>query len=248
MVGHPMDLSRQIATHLESLRAAGIDFIPRGDPMVIPSAPLRVAANPAPKAPIDNAESRRTALAVLAKEIAPCNRCPELFATRTQTVFGVGPIDPEICFVGEAPGADEDRKGEPFIGRAGQLLDKIIAGALKMKRSDVYICNTIKCRPPANRVPSPTERSNCRDYFEEQIALVRPKFIVCLGATAAQNVLGSTLSIGRLRGLVHRYEEIPVVCTYHPSAILREEPDTVLRAACWEDMKLLLGLMGRPVS
>lgn len=247
----PIDVYRQAAGHLESLRLAGVQFVPIGERLTLaPAAPSVVAetarAPAAPPAPSDSAESRRVALALLAREVAPCNRCPELFSTRTQTVFGVGPVDPEICFIGEAPGADEDRKGEPFVGRAGQLLDKIIAGALKMKREEVYICNTIKCRPPSNRVPSPAERSNCRDYFEEQIALVRPKFIVCLGGTAAQNVLGSSLGIGKLRGQVHQFKGIPVICTYHPSAILREEPERILRNACWEDMKLLLSLMGRP--
>jgi DNA polymerase len=162
-------------------------------------------------------------------------------------VFGVGPVEPDICFVGEAPGADEDKQGEPFVGRAGQLLNKIIENALGYRREEVYICNTIKCRPPNNRTPSPTERSNCRDYFDRQIELVKPKYIVCLGATAAQNVLGTSLGIGKLRGQVHDYRGIPVVCTYHPSAILREEPAKVLRTACWQDMKLLLSTMGRPI-
>src|SRR5207244_10897172 len=109
----------------------------------------------------------------LAQFITSCSRCPELFSTRTQTVFGVGPINPEICFVGEAPGADEDAQGEPFVGRAGQLLNKIIA-ACGFQREEGYICNTIKGRPPNNRTPSPDERSNCRDYFDSQLALVKP--------------------------------------------------------------------------
>jgi DNA polymerase len=245
-------LTRQIAAHLESLRAAGVEFIPRGEPISI--APVAEAvhelasgsadlfAEVKPETP-QSPEGRRRELAVLAQTIAPCDRCPELYSTRTQTVFGVGPVDPEICFVGEAPGADEDAKGEPFVGRAGQLLDKIIL-ACGFKREEVYICNTIKCRPPSNRTPSPTERSNCRDYFDRQIALVNPKYIVCLGATAAQNVLGSTLGIGKLRGTLHKYGSIPVLCTFHPAFLLRDETK---KKDCWDDMKMLLAAMGRPI-
>jgi len=249
-----MDLARQLKAHLEALRAAGVEFVPVGERLVFArpapepragsSRSIPMAAEPA--AAPDSPDSRRRELTVLAQSITSCNRCPELFSTRTQTVFGVGPIDPAICFVGEAPGADEDAKGEPFVGRAGQLLDKIIA-ACGFARQDVYICNTIKCRPPSNRTPSPDERANCRGYFEQQIALVRPKYIVCLGATAAKNVLDTNLGIGKLRGRVHKYKGIPVVCTYHPSAINREEPATVLRRACWEDMQMLLREMGRPI-
>ena len=240
-----MDLARQLRTHLESLRSAGVEFVPVGErlhfapaiaaPPVVEEAPQREAAS--------GPESRRHALTVLAKRIAPCDRCPELFSTRTQTVFGVGPVDPEICFVGEAPGADEDARGEPFVGKAGQLLDKII-GACGFKREEVYICNTIKCRPPNNRTPSTTERDNCREYFDEQIALVNPKFIVCLGATAAQNVLGSTLGIGKLRGTMHTLGSIPVLCTFHPAYLLRDETK---KKDCWDDMKMLLSVMGRAI-
>jgi DNA polymerase len=191
----------------------------------------------------DSVADRKRELNVLATQIAPCDRCPELFATRTQTVFGVGPVDPEICFVGEAPGADEDATGEPFVGAAGQLLNRIIA-ACGLKRSEVYICNTIKCRPPNNRTPTPDERSNCRDYFERQIALVRPKYIVCLGATAAQNVLRTTTGIMKLRGRFHQYKNTPVLCTFHPAALLRNE---AWKKDTWEDMKMLLRTMGRPI-
>ena len=269
------DLARQLRLHLESLRAAGVEFVPAAAPVQLaapepvldhapphpPDGPAR--AEPAlagasgwsgstlleqPKAAVPNSpDSRRHELGVLAELVSRCDRCSELYSTRTQTVFGVGPVDPDVCFVGEAPGADEDAQGEPFVGRAGQLLNRIITLALGMRREDVYICNTLKCRPPNNRTPSPEERANCREYFDAQLALVKPKYIVCLGATAAKNVLGVNLGIGKLRGRVYHYNGIPVVCTYHPSAILREEPATTLRAACWEDMKLLLRTMGRPV-
>jgi len=244
-----MDLGRQLRSHLELLKAGGVEYVPRGEPIKLPppGAPLATSpspmfAEPQPVVP-DGIESRRVELTVLAKQVEKCSRCPELFSTRTQTVFGIGKLDPEICFVGEAPGADEDASGEPFVGRAGQLLNKIIE-ACGFQREEVYICNTIKCRPPNNRTPSTSERDCCREYFDQQIALVNPKYIVCLGATAAQNVLGTTSGIGRLRGSMHRLGSIPVLCTFHPAYLLRDETK---KRDCWEDMKMLLGVMGRPV-
>jgi DNA polymerase len=188
-------------------------------------------------------EERRQALELLSKSIKDCPRCAELLATRTQTVFGVGKIDTELCFIGEAPGADEDAQGEPFVGAAGQLLNRIIA-ACGLKREDVYICNILKCRPPGNRMPLPNEAVNCREFLDQQLELVRPKFICALGACAAQNLLGTTQSIGRLRGSMHNYNGIPVWCTYHPAYLLRS-PDK--KRDVWEDMKKLLARMGRPV-
>lgn len=255
----PDALRRQLVMHLDALRVAGVQFIPKPPPVResvkqgVPVPPPPALAAPAelfakPDAVPDGPLGRRQELVVLAEAVSKCDRCADLFATRTQTVFGVGPVDPDVCFIGEAPGADEDARGEPFVGRAGQLLNKIIA-ACGFQRAEVYICNTLKCRPPNNRTPTPDERDNCRDYFDRQLALVRPKYIVCLGATAAKNVLNSTLGIGRLRGRVHQYRGIPVVCTYHPSALLREESSgqSAMRKDTWEDMKMLLREMGRPV-
>src|SRR6478672_3086159 len=128
-------------------------------------------------------------LDVIQQEVAACTLCAELASTRTQTVFGVGNPSARICFLGEAPGADEDRMGEPFVGRGGQLLNKIIE-ACRIKREDVYILNMIKCRPPGNRNPLPTELDNCRSYLERQLDLIRPELICCLGAVASQNLLG----------------------------------------------------------
>jgi uracil-DNA glycosylase len=191
-------------------------------------------------------EERRTALSVLAQAVAGCTRCKPLAATRTQTVFGVGKPGVELCFVGEAPGADEDAQGEPFVGAAGQLLNKIVA-ACGMKREDVYICNIIKCRPPGNRAPLPDEVGNCREYLEKQIELVRPRFLCALGSTAAQNLLGTTQSIGKLRGRFHSYKGIPTICTYHPAYLLpHRSPEK--KKDVWEDMKMLLSRMGRPVG
>ena len=179
-------------------------------------------------------------LAVLQQQVADCTRCDELARTRTQTVFGVGNPSARLCFLGEAPGADEDRLGEPFVGRAGQLLTKIIE-ACRMKREDVYILNMIKCRPPNNRNPLPQELANCRGYLDRQLDLIRPEFICCLGAVAAQNLLGTTLSIGKLRGKVHPYRGAKVVCTYHPAFLLRSP---AYKKETWEDMKLLMREMG----
>jgi DNA polymerase len=188
-------------------------------------------------------EQRRRELVVLAETVSGCTKCAELASTRRQTVFGVGPIDPELCFIGEAPGADEDRQGEPFVGAAGQLLNRIIT-ACGMKREEVYICNILRCRPPGNRQPLPNEAQNCRGFLDRQLELVRPKFICCLGACAAQNLLGTTTGIGRLRGRFHEYRSIPVMCTYHPAALLRA-PER--KRDVWEDMKKLLERMGRTV-
>ncbi len=179
-------------------------------------------------------------LAILQQTVAGCTRCGELARTRTQAVFGVGDPAARLCFLGEAPGADEDRLGEPFVGRAGQLLTKIIE-ACKMKREDVYILNMIKCRPPDNRNPLPTELANCRAYLERQFDFIKPEFICCLGAVAAQNLLNTTVSIGKLRGKIHQYRGAKVVCTYHPAFILRSP---AFKKETWDDMKLLMREMG----
>jgi DNA polymerase len=179
-------------------------------------------------------------LDVIQQEVAGCTRCPELASTRTQTVFGVGNPNARLCFLGEAPGADEDRLGEPFVGRGGQLLNKIIE-ACRIKREDVYILNMLKCRPPGNRNPLPTELSNCRGYLERQLDLIRPEFICCWGAVAAQNLLETTVSIGKLRGKIHNFRGIKVVCTYHPAFLLRSPS---FKKETWEDMKFLFREMG----
>lgn len=244
-------MTNQIRQHLAALKAAGIDFIPRPSPAArIEISPV---AAPAEEAPAPEAETvvtnpttvdqRRVALQLLAKEIEPCSRCEELFSTRTQTVFGVGKIEPDICFVGEAPGADEDRQGEPFVGAAGQLLNKIIT-ACGFQREDVYICNILKCRPPGNRNPAPDEAENCRGYLERQIELVKPKYLVALGGIAAKNLLQTNIGIMKLRGKMYEYRGIPLMCTFHPAALLRNES---WKRDCWEDMKMLLRVMGRPV-
>ena len=147
--------------------------------------------------------------------------------------------------MGEAPGADEDRQGLPFVGRAGQLLTDIIVNGMKLRREDVYILNTIKCRPPGNRTPTAEEAANCREYLDQQLDIIRPEFICCLGAVAAQNLLGTTTSIGQLRGRIHDFRGIKVVCTYHPAYLLRT-PEAKRQA--WDDIKLLMKEMGLPTG
>jgi uracil-DNA glycosylase len=186
------------------------------------------------------AAERPAQLDIVRREVASCTRCAELATTRTQTVFGVGNPNARLMFIGEAPGADEDRRGEPFVGKAGQLLNKIIE-ACRMKREDVYIGNVIKCRPPGNRNPLPDEIGNCRGYLDRQLAIIRPEFICCLGAVAAKALLNTEASIGRLRGRFYRYEGIDVICTYHPAYLLRNPS---AKRDVWDDMKLLMARMG----
>jgi DNA polymerase len=250
---------RQAQAHVDSLRQAGVEWLPvaasasaslplaeqpvEAEPPLVVRPSSEPAASPAP-APQD-LEQRRQSLAVLAAEVAACTKCAELASTRTQTVFGHGEAGVELCFIGEAPGADEDAQGLPFVGAAGQLLNKIIA-ACGLRREEVYICNILKCRPPGNRTPLPSEAACCRPFLDRQLEIVQPRFICALGGCAAQNLLNSTLSLGKLRGRFHDYKGIPVICTYHPAYLLpHRSPDK--KKDVWEDMKMLLARMGRPV-
>jgi DNA polymerase len=181
-----------------------------------------------------------TVLNELNQHVCNCQLCPELVRNRTKTVFGVGNILPRIVFFGEAPGADEDKTGEPFVGKAGQLLTKIIE-ASQLKREDVYIMNALKCRPPNNRTPTDTEIENCRLFFETQLAVLKPEFIVCLGAVAVRAVLNSKQSVGSLRGRFHQAYGARVMVTYHPSYLLRTES---AKKYTWDDMKMLIAELG----
>lgn len=194
-------------------------------------------AAPAPAAPAASDDTVR-GLADLAKTVSVCTRCA-LHATRKQTVFGVGNPRAKLMFIGEAPGADEDAKGEPFVGRAGQLLNKIIA-AMGMTREEVYIGNILKCRPPQNRDPLPSEVECCEEYLRAQIALIQPRYICALGRVAAHWLLKTDAPLGALRSGQYRYEGIPVIVTYHPAALLR---NPAFKAPCWEDMKKLMALL-----
>lgn len=179
-------------------------------------------------------------LEIIRAEVAACTACEELACTRKQTVFGVGNPHARLCFLGEAPGADEDAQGEPFVGRAGQLLTKIIE-ACTLSREEVYILNVLKCRPPGNRNPLPHEVANCRGFLDRQLALIQPEYICCLGTITAQTLLETDTPIGRLRGKFVDYKGIPVMCTYHPAYLLRNPS---AKKDVWEDMKILLRRMG----
>lgn len=169
----------------------------------------------------------------LRQDVAACTRC-QLHETRTQTVFGVGDSNADWLFIGEAPGEQEDLRGEPFVGRAGQLLDEMIR-ALGLERENVFIANVLKCRPPKNRDPSSEEALACEPFLVQQVRMVAPKIIVAVGRIAAQNLLKTQVPIGKLRGQIHRYEEIPVVVTYHPAYLLRSQTE---KRRAWEDLKL----------
>jgi uracil-DNA glycosylase len=242
------DLNRQIRIRLAGFEAAGVEWLPRVEPLPVvdraDSFPPDAHGLPE-TADRNSLVFRSQELTVLAERVSRCTRCPELTSTRTQTVFGVGPVGAEICFVGEAPGFDEDRQGEPFVGVAGQLLNKIIA-ACGLRREDVYICNILRCRPPGNRQPKPDECDNCREFLEQTIDLVGPKVICCLGAVAAQNLLRTKVGITKLRSKFYEYRGIPVLCTFHPAALL-EGRSPEKKKDVWEDMKMMLVKIGRPV-
>jgi uracil-DNA glycosylase family 4 len=188
----------------------------------------------------------------LRARVSTCMLCPHLVKSRTQTVFGVGSPDAELMFVGEAPGADEDLQGEPFVGRAGQLLTRIIE-TMGFAREDVYIANILKCRPhmPAgvsgNRPPTLDEMDTCRPFLLEQIQIIKPKVLVALGATAVEGLLGTRGSMRDLRGRWHEYNETPLMITYHPAYLLRNQAPSEKRKV-WEDMLQVLERLERPIS
>lgn len=187
--------------------------------------------------------SQQEQLRVISEEVAACQSCPELVSNRSQTVFGVGNPNARLCFMGEAPGADEDVQGIPFVGRAGKLLTQIIE-ACGMSRDDIYILNTLKCRPPGNRNPTPEEANNCAGFLARQLDVINPDFICCLGAVAAQNLLDTSEAIGRLRGRFHDLDGRQVLCTYHPAYLLRNPS---AKGDVWKDLQFLLKEMGLPI-
>jgi uracil-DNA glycosylase len=189
----------------------------------------------------------------LHEKVQACMKCPNLASSRMNVVFGTGSIDSDILFVGEAPGAEEDRLGEPFVGKAGELLTKIIQ-AMGLSREKVYIANVLKCRPDTpgqlsgNRKPDPTEMATCLPYLEEQIAIIRPKIMVALGATAIEGLLGqSRVQVTRIRGQWLEFHGIPLMPTYHPAYLLRNDSMTEKRKV-WEDMLAVMERMNFPIS
>jgi DNA polymerase len=218
--------------------------------------PRRPAPDPVPIAPPRAPEpalpSTTALLRVLAKcddldeireVLGDCTRCKLARMGRTQVVYGVGNPKAEVMFVGEAPGHDEDQQGEPFVGKAGQLLTRIIEGGLGMKRSDVYIANILKCRPPQNRDPEADEVAACRGFVEAQIRVVRPKLIVTLGRHATQTLLATDVGMTKLRGKWQSFRGIPVMPTFHPAYVLRN-PEA--KRPVWEDVQEVLRHLGRP--
>jgi uracil-DNA glycosylase len=190
-------------------------------------------------APLTFSKNAAEALVAIREDIGDCTRCKLHTLGRTQVVFGVGNPDADLMFVGEAPGADEDEQGIPFIGRAGQLLTKIIE-AINLKRDDVYIANIIKCRPPQNRNPEPDEVAKCEPFLFRQIDVIKPKVIVALGKYAAQTLLRRDTPISRLRGQVFDYRGAKLVPTFHPAYLLRNPSS---KREVWEDMKLVQKLL-----
>ncbi|MEP6822187.1 MAG: uracil-DNA glycosylase [Chthoniobacterales bacterium] len=207
---------------------------------------------PAFASPIHQGQTKSDLLAEVQRRVVVCKLCPHLAETRTQTVFGIGNPDAEIMFIGEAPGADEDRRGEPFVGPAGQLLTKIIE-TMGFARKDVYIANVLKSRPnmpsgaPGNRPPTPDEMQHCLPFLIEQIKIVRPKVLVALGATAVEGLLGTRSTMREMRGKWHAFEDTPLMITYHPSYLLRTQALAEKRKV-WEDMMLVMERIGRPIS
>jgi DNA polymerase len=217
-----------------------------------PPSRLEIAPPPPAPPPATAGTSKAARIAALRTPILACTLCPHLVKSRTQVVFGVGNPEAELMFVGEAPGADEDLAGEPFVGKAGQLLTKIIE-TMGFRRADVYIANILKCRPDmpdgssGNRKPTPAEMETCKPYLLQQIEIIQPRLIVSLGATAAEGLLGSTSPIGKLRGTWQEFRGTPVMPTFHPSYLLRNQSLTEKRKV-WEDMLLVLERMGRPIT
>lgn len=204
-----------------------IEYAASEEPVLFPEA---AAGSSAP----EEAWQSAAVLSDLDTQICTCMKCA-LGKTRTKFVFGVGNPDADVMVIGEAPGADEDAQGEPFVGRAGQLLNKILE-AVRFKREEVFIANILKCRPPNNRKPLPEETESCEPYLWKQIELIKPRFILCLGLTAAQTLLRTTESMGQLRQSTHMYRNTPVVVTYHPAALLRNPG---WKRPTWEDVQRL---------
>ncbi len=217
-----------------------------------PTPPARLSVSQPPLPPKLDPVAKAAAWEDLRRRILACTRCPHLVASRKSVVFGVGTPDARLMLIGEAPGADEDVQGEPFVGKAGELLTRIL-GAMGFQRSDVLIANILKCRPDTpgqtagNRKPTPEEMGTCLPWLEEQINIVQPEVLVALGATAVEGLLGKTVGITRLRGTWQTYRGIPLMPTYHPAYLLRNQAPSEKRRV-WEDMLAVMERLGMPIS
>lgn len=245
------EMKRAGVTHVEVSRETleGLGKAPRSThlegeaPAEPPSTAARREARPPVPSTSGVTDDVATELAAIEARAKVCVKCGELSRCRNSVVFGVGSPHAEIMFVGEAPGHDEDMQGIPFVGRAGDLLTKIIV-AMGLKREEVYIANVLKCRPPQNRTPFPEEVTNCLPYLLSQIELIKPKVIVGLGATAVRALLDVQLGITKMRGHWYTFHDIPIMPTFHPAYLLRNPP---AKKEVWEDMKSVLEKLGREV-
>ncbi len=232
-----IELPTEGAVHVPSTQSSSPTASPLED------VPLGIVVGGASRALFEDPAFKLASLDEVAATVAGCRRCP-LYATAINPVPGDGNPDADFMIVGEAPGANEDQQGIPFVGQAGQLLTKIIA-AIDLKREDVFIANVLKHRPPGNRNPLPEEVTACSPYLVRQIELVRPKVILALGTFAAQTLLETKLTIGKLRSQVHRYYGVPLVVTYHPAALLR---NPAWKRPTWEDVQLARRILDRPLA
>jgi uracil-DNA glycosylase len=215
-------------------------------------APVVASVREPCTSPTGQALHKADLLGAVREVVGACTKCAHLACSRTQTVFGVGNPDADLMFIGEAPGADEDQQGEPFVGRAGQLLTRILK-AMNFAREDVYIANILKCRPDmptggfGNRPPTPTEMQTCRPYLLEQIDIIQPSVLVALGAVAVEGLLGTRAAMRELRGRWHTYNSIPLMITYHPAYLLRNQAPSEKRKV-WEDMLQVMERLELPIS
>jgi uracil-DNA glycosylase family 4 len=244
---------------LEKIRETNGHF-PRASRTVLeqlrPTSPVAVSVRETsaslPEQRPPPASNKAVLLNAICERVCACTKCAHLARSRTQTVFGVGNPEADLMFIGEAPGVDEDKQGEPFVGRAGQLLTKILR-AMNFAREDVYIANVLKCRPDTppgtfgNRVPTPMEMQTCRPYLVEQIEIIQPKVLVALGAVAVEGLLGMRATMRELRGRWHAYNGIPLMITYHPAYLLRNQAPSEKRKV-WEDMLQVLERLERPIT
>jgi uracil-DNA glycosylase len=227
---------------------AALARLQNGDPV----APALELSASLPERSLQLSQNKAELLTPIRERVRACTKCEHLACSRTQTVFGVGNPDADLMFIGEAPGVEEDQQGEPFVGRAGQLLTKIIK-AMNFAREDVYIANILKCRPDTlpgsfgNRPPTPTEMQTCRPYLVEQINIIQPSVLVALGAVAVEGLLGMRGTMRELRGRWHTYNGIPLMITYHPAYLLRNQAPSEKRKV-WEDMLQVLERLDRRIS
>ncbi|MBN1347077.1 MAG: uracil-DNA glycosylase [Phycisphaerae bacterium] len=263
---HSIDITKALKQVLETEAFLGAKYVPvspgriaeiraagaRGVTASEGAAARHVESRPTEGTAIRMKEKAEALRKIDEDEVRGCVKC-HLSATRTQTVFGQGDSDARIVFVGEAPGFEEDRQGVAFIGKAGQLLTAMIEKGMGLKREDVFICNVLKCRPPNNRTPSTDEIAACSPYLFRQLQLIQPEVIIALGAPAAQTLLGTKESIGRLRGRFHDFypsgaagmgDPVPLMPTYHPAYLLRSPGE---KRKAWEDLKMVMDRLGLPV-